>query len=1088
MPTKQTPKFLSRIRTGILWRLPEKMGLGLLVTAGAAVFLLVGALFQLVSTSLPANYLLAGLITLLLLTAWLERVMAAPGQSQTILPLIRQATPAEFSYLGGWLLTGGAFGLAALFAWGIAAHANALFAQLFQWNLPGNWLAAAVWLFLTAIPARRTLHLPENLTTAVALSLLFWFVIAGRVLLQTSQSFLKIIAGYTTTQLNGVAYLILALWGVWLILEKESDSRGGGPGSRFYSLGAPLLAGTVLGVAAALLLFPLDNTFRQDLTPLVSLGLQTGPLAGLAYTLAVIWMSWYGFRHAISAGNQFMASFSQAGLFRPAPAGTFRLPRFLQWFTILFIALILALAPVLAPAGLAAASVMGVSLLVFVPEIFRSQPSLPEERPFKLPLHPLFPAAVSLASLIVLTFLPLREWAVMAAWLAAGLIYYFFGGARQRAQAHRRRDTLVGGDPETAKAKTETVYTVLAYAPDPAGAASLIRAGAAIARSRQGRLLLLAGLALAPGEEPAAKREEAERRRQTLAEIAARQDIGHVPLEILVRLAPKTATSVRDTLWEENVNLLLLPLPDEATDEEQQKEISYLLGVSNKETLLLSRSFPEAPRNILMPLLGSGHETAALRLAQAIARQNDGLVTLFYQSPGQLTAERQAEAEAFVRSTLARLPDADRVESKIVYNARLEQGILAEAAGKDLLVMGLPTEGIFRQTTLGGRPWRATQKTAVPALLVKRAEKLHQYLLNRALGLLRGWLPDLTAKDRAAVMLDMRRKATGNPDFYILLTLATAIAYFGLTQDSTAVIIGAMLIAPLMNPMMSMAFGIATANFNLMGNGVNTTLRGVIAAIGIAALLAVFLPPQPVTPQILSRTQPTYLDLLVALFSGAAGAYAMTRADAAGAIPGVAIAAALVPPLGVVGYGLGLGRLDIAGGALLLFAANLAAIVLAAALVFLVMGFQPRQDMAYKEVWRNLRRAFLAILIISVPLIFISLNSTRQYNTTLTVNSIIRQNISPEEGLVTDVVIEKQRFGGLYVRFVLYAYQTYSPADVDRLQKQLSRATGETVTLQITTINATLSVIDRGGGVPTPTPLLVDTPTPAATETAGTPR
>jgi uncharacterized hydrophobic protein (TIGR00271 family) len=106
------------------------------------------------------------------------------------------------------------------------------------------------------------------------------------------------------------------------------------------------------------------------------------------------------------------------------------------------------------------------------------------------------------------------------------------------------------------------------------------------------------------------------------------------------------------------------------------------------------------------------------------------------------------------------------------------------------------------------------------------------------------------------------------------------------------------------------------------------------------ALFAFGSPLEP-TAEILSRTSPNVLDLLVALLSGAAAAYAVSRSQLAAALPGVAIAAALVPPLCVVGYGLGTGQFDIALGSSLLFVTNLAAIVVAAAAIFLLLGFRP---------------------------------------------------------------------------------------------------------------------------------------------------
>lgn len=1080
---KPDQKHISHTRTGNAWPLSEKVALGLTATVGMAVFILIGNAFQLVTAGVSVTYLLTGLFILLLLVTYIERITATNLKEKTVLDMSRQTVPAEMVYLGGWLLIGGAFGLAGLFVWGMAIHTNTLLAGIFQWNIPNNWLALGLWLFLIALNAKRIFKLPGQQTIVVGTSIVFLMIIIiwGRLHPTTTTS--HIYTEFTSPQLNSIAYFSLMLWGMLFVLDKRpSDAAKMIPKRWFYILASPVLLSVFLGFTASLTLLFFPDLTKGNLTPLVSLGQEINPLFGLVYTLLVIGVSWYGFKHAISAGNNLIADFTETEFFLPdqtLKAGRFTLPYFPHSLIIGFFALIILLAPNLTLGGLAIIGPLGITLFIFVPEVFRSKPSLPEKRPFTLPLHPLFPATVSLASVVVLAFLPFWDWFIAIIWLALGIIYYFTN-ARKRTIAHHQQNVLIGSEalPETDKPR---VYTTLIYVDDLENAELAIRAGATITQLKQGRLLILMVLELATGAAPQAKHQEAEQLRQAMADKIAQLDIPDVPLESMVRISYKTAVGIRDTIWEEEADYILFAASNSQNLSQQKDIIANIINIFPKEIAIAFHLPSETIRDILVPLYGSSHDAAALRLAQEVAQNNDGKVTAFYQSPGKATDQWQKEAHSFVQSILNKLDDTQNIEEKIVFNTKIEQGILDEAADKDMIIMGLRTVGIFRQTQLDGRPIHIAQKSAVPTLLIKREEGTIQYAANRTIGLLTNWLPDLTAKDRSTVALDMRQKAVGDPDFYILLTLATAIAYFGLVQDSTAVIIGAMLIAPLMNPMMSIAFGISVSNLKLIGVGANTTLRGIIAAIAVATLLTIILPPQQVTNQILSRTQPTYLDLLVALFSGAAGAYAMTRVNLAGAIPGVAIAAALVPPLGVVGYGLGMGRLDIAGGALLLFITNLAAIVLAAALVFLIMGFQPRQDMAYKDVWHNLKKVLIAILIISIPLLLTSVGSTKQYNTELTIHSIIQQNISATEGQVTDIIIDKQQFGGLYVSFVLYAYQGYSQKDIDQLQEQLSQATGETVTLQVTTINATLSIIDKGGGVPTPTPLLMDAPTPDLT-------
>ncbi|MEM8862695.1 MAG: TIGR00341 family protein, partial [Chloroflexota bacterium] len=188
-------------------------------------------------------------------------------------------------------------------------------------------------------------------------------------------------------------------------------------------------------------------------------------------------------------------------------------------------------------------------------------------------------------------------------------------------------------------------------------------------------------------------------------------------------------------------------------------------------------------------------------------------------------------------------------------------------------------------------------------------------------------VPTLNRDEQKIIYDDMRHNAVADIDFYLLILLASGIAYFGLQQNSSVVIIGAMLVAPLMSPMMAMGFSIVNGNLRLFWRSAVSTLSGMALAVGVSGVITFLFPLKNITEQILARTGPTILDLFVALISGMAGAYALGRKEVSASLPGVAIAASLVPPLCVVGFGLGSGNLDIASRALLLFTTNLASII-----------------------------------------------------------------------------------------------------------------------------------------------------------------
>ena len=195
--------------------------------------------------------------------------------------------------------------------------------------------------------------------------------------------------------------------------------------------------------------------------------------------------------------------------------------------------------------------------------------------------------------------------------------------------------------------------------------------------------------------------------------------------------------------------------------------------------------------------------------------------------------------------------------------------------------------------------------------------------------------------DRPTLYRETAEAATDTDlPFWSVLLLSGAIATLGLALNATAVVIGAMLVAPLLGPLLGLSLALAVGDGRLALQTALTILLGALGVIGLAALLFVVLPFQDVTPEIASRTRPTTLDLGIAVFSGLAGAVVTVSREhrLSASIPGVAIAVALIPPLGVAGFAIGTGRWEMVQGPLLLFGANLGGIVLSGMGAFLLVG------------------------------------------------------------------------------------------------------------------------------------------------------
>ncbi len=191
--------------------------------------------------------------------------------------------------------------------------------------------------------------------------------------------------------------------------------------------------------------------------------------------------------------------------------------------------------------------------------------------------------------------------------------------------------------------------------------------------------------------------------------------------------------------------------------------------------------------------------------------------------------------------------------------------------------------------------------------------------------------------------------------FYALLITASMIACFGLAANSTAVIIGAMLVSPLMTPIFGIALGMLRGDVGLIGRASRAEIGGVILAIASACLIGLSpLFSGEATPEMLSRTQPNLIDLLVAIFAGFAGAFALVDDRLSPALPGVAIATAIVPPLSTCGLCLALKAWEPAGGALMLFLANFVSILVVSLITFGVSGLTQSPEVT--RIGSSLRR------------------------------------------------------------------------------------------------------------------------------------
>lgn len=285
--------------------------------------------------------------------------------------------------------------------------------------------------------------------------------------------------------------------------------------------------------------------------------------------------------------------------------------------------------------------------------------------------------------------------------------------------------------------------------------------------------------------------------------------------------------------------------------------------------------------------------------------------------------------------------------------------------------------------------------------------------------------------------------------FSALLTFSVLIAVLGLARDSGPVVIGAMLVSPLTTPLLGLSTALVMAWPRRQLESFAILVLASIAGI-VVAWVTLWLIPEPkfvtlASQELLARTEPRLLDLGIAIIAGAAGAYVLVRREAIGALPGVAIAVALVPPLSTVGMMLELGEGLLALDALLLYLTNLAGIVMAASLVMVLTGMHPHTSHGQRlprRAWIGILAASLAVLVVSVPLV---------------VHTNDQLNKAIEHDDATTAITEWAAGTGLEIADIRVEEDSVhadvvgpeSPPPLDPLAEQLADDFGHEVTLEV---------------------------------------
>ena len=443
-------------------------------------------------------------------------------------------------------------------------------------------------------------------------------------------------------------------------------------------------------------------------------------------------------------------------------------------------------------------------------------------------------------------------------------------------------------------------------------------------------------------------------------------DAGH-RVELLTEIAVSVSRGILDVARERNADVILLGVQQPAQGKVKLGTVvENVIATAPCGVLIYRRAHRPDFERVVVPVDGTLPSTIAMKLAVSFAMQHRiplrqlRVQAEYHYNPAHENAIRRYEEH---------LPGEQDLETRIVTDLSPAQDIASGLTSADLLVIGFSQKTDFERHLINDLSNQLLNTAPGPVIMISQIE-WHRGIRGALEHGIARLNPQLTLVEQNELIWSAQKNANSNLDYTVMIVLSAALATLGLLTNSAAVIIGAMLVAPLMSPLSSFSSGMATGILHLTRRASVTLVIGVALSLLISAVMGALLPIDTPTDEMLARGSPNLLDAAIALVSGWVAAYATARKGIPAALAGVAIAAALMPPLCTIGLGLALLDISLAMGASLLFLANIAFIIAAQYITFLWMGMHPTEDREGATLNRS-RLWWLVLFIVTIVVLLV---------------------------------------------------------------------------------------------------------------------
>ncbi len=1027
-------------------------GLGVMVIL--VIFVLMGDTVATVGPLAPLVFLLAALLMLVNTLGYVELTMSVPSfdiekergrvRFGGAYVQVHEAEGGWLAFLTGWVLILAGLGACALLAQAFALQVTTLLRDHLRLVLPA-WPWAAILVILSA--ANNGLGTQGRRQGQAILLLIVVFL--GFATLAIPQIDFDHYAMTQPHWKHMLPLLMVPFVGVEVVASLQGEMRRRTREAPRALLLTPALAALLGAMIVAVTVGVVGvKTLAGSSVPMAWLGSRVIGGAGRPFILAT-----GAFGLSLAFGSAFtlvtrqIYAMSKDGYW---PAALRRIhPRLgTPTWTILLVALLLL--PLAALPGDSLSRLTGLLYLLVLMGINFTLLRRPqrESAPFALPFHPWIPGLALVLDLFVLPLSEVLYLVGAAVSLASGALIYLFYAQGRHVEAKEGVTVFKPTREERSKAS----YRILVPIANPATAGTLLRLAGVLARQQEGEVVALQVVTV-PDQVPLEEgRPRAAAGRVLLERALSQAQEENFQLQTMTRVAHDVAEGILDTAREEKVDLILLGWRGytRSAGASMGPIIDAVIRNAPCDVIIAKGNEWKGAQKILVPTSGGPNAPIAARLAWLISEVYSSQVTALYVQLGRATPQRMEENRRLIAKTLKGLEFSCPLEQKVVVADSVVDGIVREAKDYDLVLLGASEEGLFDQFAFGSIPQQIAARVPRTAVMVKRYGGPTELWTRKLARSLFRMLPRLNVEEQLELREVMSDSAQPGVNYFVLIVLSGIIATLGLLLDSAAVVIGAMLVAPLMSPIMGFSLGMVLGDVRLIRLSVEAVFKGVALAVVIAVFTGLFSPFKELTGEIMARTQPTLLDLVVALASGMAGAYALARKEVGAALPGVAIAAALMPPLGVVGLGLSLGEPQVVGGAFLLFVTNIAAISLAGVLVFMVLGVRPQtwRPETRRRIRRGLAGFAFLLLVIAIPLGVIMGGIVRDTARQRSIQEVLQEEMAANGRELVDVEHRTER-ERLVVVATVRSVDRLEASLVDSIAEALRERLNRPVTLEV---------------------------------------